>query len=775
MAEKVNLEDRKRTTRGLQSWLDDVKKYERSYKKWEGRVDKILKKYRDDSRADASGYTQCKFNILWSNVQTLVPAVYARTPQPDVSRRHRDSDPIGRIASLILERTLEYEVEHYPFYRVALRQCVFDRFLGGRGTSWIRYEPHISAQEGTAADDGVQVTDNAEPEAGEALEQIDYECTPVDYVHWRDYGNNVARTEAEVCRKWRKVYMTRPALDERFGKKISAMVPLDATPEELKNQPDYMPDNGGDRACVYEGWDKETKRAYWFSKSVKDFLDEKDDPLQLEGFFPCPTPLYATLTNESLIPVPDFTLYQDQANSLDVLADRINGLIEALKVTGVYDASITALARLFTEGEQNTLIPVKNWAAFSEKNGLKGAIDVVDISPIAKTLNEAYAAMAQIKEQIYEITGISDIVRGQTEASETLGAQEIKKQFVGLRLGDMKQAVARFASEILQIMAEIICTKYQPETLLKLSAADQLMITESDFAALKLPVPPEALAQMPMEMKKKAVLDAAVQMLKNEPLRNFRIDIEADSMVMLDEQTEKEGAVEFVKAVGGFFDNALPAAQAAPELLPMLVSLLRWSVAKFKVGKTIEGVFDELDMKLKAAAENPKPPPPNPEMAKVEADKQIAQQKLQAEAQAEQIRLQADQQRSQQELQQQDVQHQREMAFKEREMQMQVQADREKHEMTTASNERIGSQKVEAESKPQAVLNMDAGDAMGKIAQSIEQMVQVFTQATQQQAKVLGDALEGIREAAAAPREHTVASRDAGGRIAKTISKPVAH
>jgi hypothetical protein len=75
----------------------------------------------------------------------------------------------------------------------------------------------------------------------------------------------------------------------------------------------------------FEGWDKTKKEAVWFSKSLKDFIDRKDDPLGLEGFFPCPRPVYATLTNDKLVPVPDYTLYQDQANDLDTLSSASTG------------------------------------------------------------------------------------------------------------------------------------------------------------------------------------------------------------------------------------------------------------------------------------------------------------------------------------------------------------------------------------------------------------------------------------------------------------------
>jgi len=222
-----------------QDWYNCIAQYERTFKEWEGRADKIVKRYRDDQRSRNN--PNSRFNILWSNVQTITPAVFARLPRPDVSRRFRDNDPIGRVASMMLERALEYEIEHYGDYASAMKQCVQDRLLGGRGTSWVRYEPHIVGEAGDEADgapdDGYQITediDEAETEGGihrENQERIEYECAPVDYVHWRDFGLTVARTWEEVTAVWRKVYMGRPALVERFGEELGGKIPLDTKPD----------------------------------------------------------------------------------------------------------------------------------------------------------------------------------------------------------------------------------------------------------------------------------------------------------------------------------------------------------------------------------------------------------------------------------------------------------------------------------------------------------------------------------------------------------------
>lgn len=607
-----------------------IAQYDREYLKWKNRAKKVVQKYRGGHDTDSDGGTAVKFNILWSNVQTLVPATFSKLPAPDVSRRFRDNDPVGRVAAMLLQRSLEYEIEHYPDYAASMRQCVFDRFLGGRGTEWIRYEPHFRALESDLPTDGVEISEDID----EPGEELDYECSPVDYVHPDDFGHSVARTWEEVSRVWRWVYMYEDAVRERFGDEIADTIAYDASPDQKNSY------KGGDstpkQAKIAEVWDKETKTAIWFSKSMNKFIDERPDPLGLSDFFPCPRPLYATITNGTLVPIPDYKLYEEQALELDVLSDRIDGLIKALKVRGVYDSAVPELARLFTEGSNNDLIPVKNFAAFAEKNGLAGAIDLVDLEPFAKALKEAYLAMSQVKEYIYEITGISDIVRGQTNANETLGAQQIKQNFVGLRLKDMQMGVARFAAEALSIKGQVICGKYSPETIRKISAANQLSEADLPYVdqALELLVGPERMA------------DPQAKQGPN-PTRQFRIDVASDSLVQMDEAAEKADRMEFLKATGAFIKEAFPIIEASPEAAPLLVAMLKFGVTGFKVGRAIEGDFDMALDKLKQQAAQPRQPKPDPEMERVAADAAIQKQRADADAAAAQAKLQSEERAAQ--------------------------------------------------------------------------------------------------------------------------------
>ena len=614
-----------RVSQELEKYLRAVGTYENEFAKWQARVKKLVKRYRDDTRGSGGNET-AKFNILWSNVQTLIPAVYAKLPKADVQRRFGDNDPVGRVASRLIERAIDFEIEHYPDFRSTMKYDVEDRFLGGRGTSWVRYEPHVAPI--GVEDDGLSITSDIE--AGEnappPLEQVEYERAPVDYVHWKDFGHSQGRTWEEVGQVWRWVYMTREAIVERFGEEMARTIPTDQGPETLNAYRDSKRQYNLAKIC--ELWDKETLKVYWFCKGMPHFIDVRDDPLGVEGFFPCPKPLYATTTSDNLVPVPDFVLYQDQAMELDILSDRIDGLVKALRVRGVYDASQPALQRLMTEGDNNALIPVDKWAAFGEKGGLKGSIDLLPLDTIAQALLQCYQARADIKGQIYEITGIADIIRGQSAASETATAQQIKGQYAGLRLRSMQEDVALYATEVIRLKAQVMCLHYQPQTILAYAAAEQM--SDAD----------------------KALIPQALQLIRDKPLRNFRIDIAADSLVQIDEAQEKQDRMQFLQAFGGFLQQALPVGQASPELIPVMMDLLKYGVQAFKAARPLEGSIDAAVEQLKMAAQQPRENPEaqraqmvaQAEQAKAQMMMQVEQAKLQQASQVEAMKAQNDQQ-----------------------------------------------------------------------------------------------------------------------------------
>ena len=737
------------TSTGVDKWLNVISQYDNEFKKWEARTTKIIKRYRDDNRSQSSNDTTAKFNILWANVQTLIPAVYAKLPKAVAQRRFGDNDPIGRVAGQLIERALDFEIEHYPDFRATMKHAVEDRFLGGRGVAWVRYEPHV-VQLDTPAD-GVQITEDVENEAAEDAsaegqdytagetepeEEVEYECAPTDYVHWRDFGHSVARTWEEVTCVWRWVYMEEDALIERFGKKMAKSIPLDSGAET--RAPSGQRTKERTRAKICELWDKSSGKVYWLSKNHPTLIDERDDPLGLDQFFPCARPLYSTTTSDTLVPIPDFAIYQDQANELDILSDRIDGLVRALKVRGVYDASQPALQRIMDEAGNNDLIPVDKWMAFSEKGGLKGSIDILPIDMLANALLSCYRARDDIKSQIYELTGISDIIRGQTAASETATAQQIKGQYAGLRLRAMQEDVAMFASELIRLKAQVICMHFQPQTILLYAAATQMSPDDQQM------------------------IPQALELLKSDPLRNFRIEVDADSLVQLDEQQNKKDRVEFLTAFGGLLREALPVGQQLPELVPMMMELMKFGIGGFKQAKPIEGTLDAALDKLKekqkqAETSPPQEPEPNPELLKIQATQQLEQAKMQAAAQSEQLRMQAEAQAAQMQAQIDEQKMRHEMEMKDREAQLLDEFNRWKTELEAATKimvARIGANPgldiplIEAQQADSDRVNAELGE---NVRSAIDHMAQMHENMANMHGETMGR-IGGVMQTLAAPK-----------------------
>ena len=600
-------------------WHDQLDKATKVFDKWEKRGKKVVRRYRDER--DAIEMPRMKFNILWSNISVLFPALYGRMAKPEVSRRYSDQDPVGRLASTMLERVIEYEVTQFGDFDSSMQGVVQDRLLPGRGTAWVRYEPIIVNEKPEETgmpelnpDEGVEITNTEE------VERVDSAHSPVDYVYWTDFLHSPARTWDEVWWVSRWVYMTPEEGIERFGD-VFKNVPLQDQNDDVDSKnPMTAKATYGKKAKVAEIWNKRTKKVCWVAKGYPQALDERDDPLELEEFFPCPKPLLATTTNGSMIPVPDYCEYEDQAQELDNLTQRIYLLVKACKAVGVFNAEFKELGRLFTEGVDNKLFPVTAWAAMSEKGGLKGAIDMMDTSAIIKTLQQLYQSREVVKQSIYEISGISDILRGSTNANETLGAQQLKANFGSLRLRATQGDVARFATDLFRIKAQIVCKFYPPELIVEMSG---VMNT------------PEG--QNPQ------LLQAAVQMLSNSTIRDFHIQVEADTLAQIDEQAEKQNAIEVMEAITSFLQNGIPMVQQTPEMLPLFGEMLLFTVRRFRAGRSLESAIEQAMQALqqKAQMAQQQPPQQDPEMLKLQSEQQAEQMRLQAQAQSDQMKMQA--------------------------------------------------------------------------------------------------------------------------------------
>jgi hypothetical protein len=575
-AEKIERDDQfDNSPTGLaQRWSVEIEASKKELSKFHDDAERILKRYLD--KRDDWSEQESRVNLFWSTMKVLLSMLYARPPKADVSRTFQDfEDDQARVAGTILQRLLNKGFEDdVSEWDAAVRNGIEDWLIVGMGQIWLRYEVETEeVPESVDAMTGIVIP---------ATERIVDEDACCDYVNWRDFFWSPARTWNEVRWVARRIYMTRDQLTKRFGEQIAKVVPMQSSKATKQGQqPQFDP---WARAEVFEIWCKEHEKVYWMAQGAEVILDVKDDPLDLENFFPCPRPLMANVTTSNLMPRADYIFAQDQFNELDEINTRITWLTRAAKVIGVYDKSAEGLQRMFQQAAENQLIPVDNWAMFAEAGGVKGKVDWVPIEQVVNAINQLRVYRADKTQQIYEVLGVSDIMRGSSKANETATAQQIKAQFGSTRVQLMQFYIAQWISDALRIKAEIICKHWQPQTMVQRS--NILRTPDAQY------------------------VQDAIMLLKNEELAQYRINVEADSMAAMDWAAERDAAVQFMQGLGAFISQVAPMAQAVPGAAPVLLSLLQWSVSKFRVSTQIESILDQAITGLKQQGLQPQGPSP---------------------------------------------------------------------------------------------------------------------------------------------------------------------
>jgi hypothetical protein len=655
-------------------WIDEINLAEKELQPWWRAGDIIVRRFKNENRNQAGrpsvDFARRRFAVLWSNVQTLQPAIYAKQPVPMVSRRYRDEDPVGKVASDVLERALGFSLDQYDFDgRVKL--CVLDYLLPGRGQVWVRYIPHmrqVNPEQDIELGEGEEDADRdevGEVETPEATEEVVYEEVQCDHVAWKDWLTNPSREWSEVRWVGRRVYMTKAELTERFGEEKAKQVPITKTVTGSGNdQAEDAQRQANQTGEVYEIWDKPSKTAFWVCKGyTTEVLDQREDPLGLKGFFPCPAPLNATTANDSTIPVADYVMYQDQAEELDDLTARIGKLQEALRMVGVYAGEANKeLQLVFSPGNENKLIPIDTYDIWKEKGGVRGLIDWVPIDMVIQVLQGCFETRAQILNDIYQITGLSDIIRGESNPNETATAQRLKGQWGSLRVRDRQRDLQRFCRDAIRLKAEVIAEHFSVETLkamtnVKLLTAaekaqiEQIMPMIEQAKAQGLPVPPgiEPPPEM-LELMQEPTWDEVMGLLKDDALRSFRIDVETDSTVEPDENAAKMAFTEFTTATVGLLTAAAGIVPTAPYTAPLFAEILKQGARTFNVSRAMEDVIDKVFETAgeQPPAQPPGPPPPDDSAIQVE---QMKSQTAQMQAQIEQQRTQMEGQLGAAELQ----------------------------------------------------------------------------------------------------------------------------
>ncbi len=751
--------------KSVRRWLLEIKLAQKREKDFREKGKNILKKYRGQDRKKNS------FNILWANTEVLRPALYNSPPKPDVRRRFRQNDALGKAVSEVMERSLSYCTDAYDLDD-CLKMDVLDALLPGRGISRVRYVPTLKSVGGSPD------TDEENPHEEEAFEgdaeEVEYEQALCEHVQWDDYLQGPGKEWTEVMWQAFRHRPTKDDLIEQFGEDVAKKISLnDVEDSDLKGNKNASTDmDTFKRAELWEIWDKDKKRVFFINDSYKDDLlyplgiEKGEPPLKLKGFFPTPRPLRMVEDTTTQIPQALYEQYCEQADELDRISTRINKVVNGLKIRGVYDSTLSELSELM-KGEDNDLIPAEQARAWMTNGGLEKAIWWMPTQQAAAVLKELYAARDLAKQVIYEITGISDILRGQTNPNETLGAQQLKANSSSLRLQRMQREVQRYSRDLIRLLAEVIGEHFSPQTLgqmtgLQFPTAQQkqqgqllLQVSQQQQQPMQPGQPPAAPSQQLQQLQQMLSMpswDDIMGVLKSDMQREYRVDIETDSTVAQSLQQDMTGLKEVLTGVVEFWQGVGPAVQAGAVSMDAVKAITMTIVRRARMGLEVEDA-------LESGMQQPKPqsdPKAQAEQAKQQQDasERQHQQAIDQRDQQHQQALDVRQQQHEEQIAQRDVLHQ----------QAEAAGKAKLEEMQQGREDAFNRWKAELEAATKIMVaeigaKASLDQAQVKATQAAQQDLQAAAKGDEQQASLADlhgktlDALRSMMEQMSKPRE----------------------
>lgn len=583
--------------RDAKPWLDMLADAEKRDRPYHEACDKIDRLFACIDRAKDSTHDR-ELQVFWANLEVLGPTIYSREPKPVVGERFRDRKPLPRRAAEILERALIADAELDNLHGELL-QVRNDLSRLARGA--VR----------------VSLVDD---EAGLRVQS--------DHIFRRDFRHGAGRKWKEVPWVGWRGYYTRDGYRERFGDAPQGVEFKDHRKERESDDEKAFEDR---KAAVWEIWHRAKRKVVWVAEGAKEISDARDPIYQLDEFWPLAAPAYGTLKPESLTPIPDVVYYQDQLDEINELTDRIAKLADGLKLKGFYNAGQelggaieTALA---DEGNRTILVPVK--ANLGPNASMRDAIQWMPIEIVAQTISQCIELRKQLMQDVYEITGLSDIMRGATEAQETLGAQQLKAQFGSVRVKERQGEMQRVARDVFRLKAEIMAEQMPIADLLALAQVDDLP-TQADIQKQLEPLQLQAqqiaqqaetamqqamaagddaagqqaqqqaqeamgpLQQQMQQLQAQITAEAVEALLRDQRMRPFALEVETDSTIEPDQMAEKQNRVEFMGALGPLLQQGVAAMQSAPQLGAFVAESIRFVASGFKVPRSMDDALDEL-------------------------------------------------------------------------------------------------------------------------------------------------------------------------------------
>lgn len=644
--------------------LAAIKKAERAMNAWQALCDRIDEVYSREGQVEGE-WLDPDYDLFWSSMEIMKPAVYARPPQPVVSPQFKDRRPLPNTTAELLERSVTS-----AFDRTCIDEAMLctrdDLIFYNRGQMWVTYETD---------EDGKRI------------------C--VEHLDRKDFLHPPARKWSEVPWVARRAWMTKAEMRKRF-KKASGDAYKDATRTAPKpvGEMDGTADHSR-KSGVWEVWHKTDKTVYWVADGCSVMLDEDKPHLKLRGFYPCPRPAYGTLKPRTLVPVPDYTRYQGHFKKINSLTRRIYDLLDSVRMKGLIPAGgdvADAVEQVIRDDTNSMmLIPVPG-AALMASGGAANFVQWLPLDQIAAAITGLIEARRELFSDYDRLSGISDIMRGETDADETLGAQQLKSQYGSVRVREKCDELQRIARDVTQISAEIMAENFDKDTLLEMSqmeiptkaeikkqveeietdAKDELkalgekakQAAEQAKQSGQQVNPQEAQQQFQQAQQQiigkyaplikqeseRVPIEDVMKLLRDDKARGFAFEIATDSTILTDEMQEKASRNEFLTTFMGASTGLASMAAMGEAGAKLAGEMLKFALQPYRVGREMNSIIDEfIDAAPQMAAAAQQNGQSEGDAALAQANLQLAQAELK-KAEAAVAKVQADTQKANQEI-----------------------------------------------------------------------------------------------------------------------------
>jgi len=645
--DKQILDDDTITIEEVRQFITDAKKKAEDYytladRSWREieRRDKSGKVYSENNNNLARRWT--KYPLWWSVWNIRQPITLARLPIPTLKDTQGD-DPYGRTACVLGERFTRGILKTFEaFPEISASNDDFLVTNLGWGRAFYRNELckeeekiylEVIEPEPPMQNEGDPAVQQAPPMPPIFLMPTGEQVTDISQVlkddtgHYILTGNEISVDNEEVyleaglynnlivdpdVTKWNKV--TRLAYEYKYSyREFKDKYGQEAL--DTLVQADIEKHKTGTPITVYEYWDKQLGEVRWLAetsinffqpKQIRELGDEVDhsDLYGLKGFFPSTEPLIINQSTKSFWPTPEYYQVSDILDDISSIVGRMVHLTKAIRVRFLFDSSVAELKTLIGDNwaaNEGTGLGIPNLAAalMNDKDtSLARLVSYFPVDKLVDGLKNMYEAFDQRLNMFYQVTGISDLIRGQTnpDSDKTFGERQMEGKFALNRIEPYQRKLQEWIKDQYQLLMELGLKMFSDETIDKY-------------------ITPQTLDK---EDKERYI--PALQLLRDNKNARFRIDFETDSTIAVNEQWKRGQAIETANVITKMQEAVAKTAQDMPELVESQLKIMSHVIGELTDGKLF---LDEIQDSIKDVIEKvsqPKPQEPNVEMEKLKLE-----------------------------------------------------------------------------------------------------------------------------------------------------------